>query len=611
MTFTLAAPNVTQTGADTLNYARAAPAGMTKTSRGQVSVFSTRTNNLIVNGALTIDATSALLQNTVGNTKITINNNGSLTITGQKTTAANAPYGTVGVDWACTTDYVFYINLAGTANDATKPLLIVRDAAVRFGIGYMGVATGKFGTIQTEGTVAYLLNNSTTGSAPGRIRSESSASSFNFTAGKTYCGIWLNIGVPATSLKGYTPLNTDGPEINADAQTIAQKITIEDYDTRYVVGTSYTGCQIVLYGKHWCRLKNNLLGTNIIWLSKIGKNGVATVYNVIEFSKGISATITDTDGVAINSGNFYYQPVGSNVAAIRSKGGTADITFPLANTVIPISAGSASTEFCFAWDYTSADNYYGSTGYKYFCTTKTRGSESHDFWVSVYGYAKQKLTIVLSGNGNATPVYKLTALPTSDKVLANGGAVTGVSLNGASKTVTVTGNQTVQKVYDYYQWWLNQTAQLYTLDDGWTYSNGILGLSTWKLVVNAGITLTGNVNTSQTITINATGKIDGSYTDSTGSTYKFTISGVVTDSEVRCYTGTNPATSVEIAGTESSSGDFIFYQKVAGQAGYIQIHHVDYQMVRIPITWPASPTSLPVQQIKDRQYNRGTVYAPS
>ena len=89
-----------------------------------------------------------------------------------------------------------------------------------------------------------------------------------------------------------------------------------------------------------------------------------------------------------------------------------------------------------------------------------------------------------------------------------------------------------------------------------------------------------------------------------------TLTGLKADSEVRAYVGTNPATATEVAGTESSGVTFSFAQSVAGQAGYIQIFHVEYQPVFLNVTYSGSDAEIPIQQITDRQYSRGTVFAP-
>lgn len=91
-----------------------------------------------------------------------------------------------------------------------------------------------------------------------------------------------------------------------------------------------------------------------------------------------------------------------------------------------------------------------------------------------------------------------------------------------------------------------------------------------------------------------------------------TISGLVADSEVRAYTGTDPATAVEIAGTESSTGtSFTFTQSSSGVAGYIQIFHVEYQPIYLLYTYLGTNDTITVQQIKDRQYARGTTFTPT
>lgn len=91
-----------------------------------------------------------------------------------------------------------------------------------------------------------------------------------------------------------------------------------------------------------------------------------------------------------------------------------------------------------------------------------------------------------------------------------------------------------------------------------------------------------------------------------------TIDGLVADSEVRAYTGTDPATAVEIAGTESSTGtSFTFTQSSSGITGYIQIFHVEYQPIYRTITYSGSNETITVQQIKDRQYARGTTFTPT
>lgn len=85
------------------------------------------------------------------------------------------------------------------------------------------------------------------------------------------------------------------------------------------------------------------------------------------------------------------------------------------------------------------------------------------------------------------------------------------------------------------------------------------------------------------------------------STLSFT--GLVPGSEVRCYTGTDPATAVEIGGTESSGSTFSFSHSAGGQVGFIRIFAMGYQPLTYdPYTFSATDTSLLVQQVVDRNY---------
>lgn len=81
-----------------------------------------------------------------------------------------------------------------------------------------------------------------------------------------------------------------------------------------------------------------------------------------------------------------------------------------------------------------------------------------------------------------------------------------------------------------------------------------------------------------------------------------TLTGLVSGSEVRVYVGTDPATSVELAGVESSTSTFSTSHTNTGQEGYIVVFATGYQTVRIPITFSSSAVSIPIQQTIDRVF---------
>lgn len=86
------------------------------------------------------------------------------------------------------------------------------------------------------------------------------------------------------------------------------------------------------------------------------------------------------------------------------------------------------------------------------------------------------------------------------------------------------------------------------------------------------------------------------------------ITGLEDGSLVKAYTGTDPNTSVEIASGVSSAGVFSFTHSNPATSGYIHILSENFQPVFLDITYSNVDVSIPVQQIIDRQYDRGTVY---
>ena len=83
-----------------------------------------------------------------------------------------------------------------------------------------------------------------------------------------------------------------------------------------------------------------------------------------------------------------------------------------------------------------------------------------------------------------------------------------------------------------------------------------------------------------------------------------TLSGLVSNSEVRAYVGTtsDPANAIEIAGVENSATVFSFTQSYAGANGYIQVFNLEYLPIIYERTYSGSDEVITVQQTFDRQY---------
>ena len=99
------------------------------------------------------------------------------------------------------------------------------------------------------------------------------------------------------------------------------------------------------------------------------------------------------------------------------------------------------------------------------------------------------------------------------------------------------------------------------------------------------------VNSGPNITVDAT------------ASYTLEFTGLQTGSEVRCYTGTDPATAVEIGGVESSGTSFSFSHTSGGVAGVVSIVSLGYVNITIPITYANANQSIPVSQQIDRQFD--------
>ena len=87
-------------------------------------------------------------------------------------------------------------------------------------------------------------------------------------------------------------------------------------------------------------------------------------------------------------------------------------------------------------------------------------------------------------------------------------------------------------------------------------------------------------------------------------TASLSFTGLIPGSEVRVYVGTDPATSVEIGGTEATGGStFSISQSVGGQEGYIVILAMGYQPIYLPYTFKSVDDSILIQPVVDRNYN--------
>ena len=180
---------------------------------------------------------------------------------------------------------------------------------------------------------------------------------------------------------------------------------------------------------------------------------------------------------------------------------------------------------------------------------------------------------------------------------AEAAAIAGISLNFVTETVTITSNHSAQSLYDYYQYQLDQTANMVYGED-LVKSGTAFNLDDWDMVVD-GATYTGDITTTGTITLSNGGLIIGTATDSAGTTTvtTLTLTGLQTNSEVRVY---DSGTTTEIAGVENSGTSFS--ANIEASSVDIVIHSLGYEYQKIEGADTSANLTLPIQQRLDRNY---------
>jgi hypothetical protein len=123
-------------------------------------------------------------------------------------------------------------------------------------------------------------------------------------------------------------------------------------------------------------------------------------------------------------------------------------------------------------------------------------------------------------------------------------AISGISLDFTTSTLTLTANHSAQALYDYYQYQLGESANMQYAED-FTKSGSSFDLGDWDLEVD-GCTYTGDITTSGTITRLNDGKIVGTATDASGTIVllPWEIKNIEATSRLQLYNVTKDAVVV-------------------------------------------------------------------
>jgi hypothetical protein len=132
-------------------------------------------------------------------------------------------------------------------------------------------------------------------------------------------------------------------------------------------------------------------------------------------------------------------------------------------------------------------------------------------------------------------------------------AISGISFNFATSTLTITEDSNTQELYDYYKYQLAQSANMQYADTFVKAGDGF-NIDDWDLVVD-GCVYTGDVTTTETITLQNGGSVVGTTTDKNGTIARlaYNVTGLVQHSRIQIY---NLTTSAEIYNSSVNSTSY-------------------------------------------------------
>jgi hypothetical protein len=182
-------------------------------------------------------------------------------------------------------------------------------------------------------------------------------------------------------------------------------------------------------------------------------------------------------------------------------------------------------------------------------TGSTRTDETpHTIKVRCYGYLSQEFPVDI----DARTVTNLSQI-INNFVVANestAGAYTGIAVNGAAQTITVTADHSIQEVYDYIQWWSTQSANMqYVVPITSADGNTFILAQNWDLICDGGDITSG---TGKSLNFSGTGilQLDGNTADNvnvvSGDVHlesATNLSGMNISDDLRIDTGANSTLS--------------------------------------------------------------------
>ena len=323
-------------------------------------------------------------------------------------------------------------------------------------------------------------------------------------------------------------------------------------------------------------------------------DSLTTTINSASAYAALLFTFTDcttfTDGDISNSNGQYEQLKSINYTVADSSGtGLSGVKVAVYDTVGDVQGGGVQT---------SSSGSVSQINARFF--RKDHGATAvnkapFDIRIRKYG-----VTFLGFQSSVSEPIKQEVRLANNGELVsteAQAAALTGIALNFTTETITITQDTDPQKLYDYYQYQLAQTANMIYAED-LIKTGDAFNIDDWDMVVD-GCTYTGDVTTTGTITLQNGGLIVGTATDSVGTTTvsALTLTGLQTNTEVRVFSA---GTTTEIAGVENSATTFT--ANISASSVDIVVHSLGYEYQKIEGADTSSNLTLPIQQRVDRNY---------
>lgn len=266
----------------------------------------------------------------------------------------------------------------------------------------------------------------------------------------------------------------------------------------------------------------------------------STLLGYVWLGRRVEFTIKDASGSAITGATISVLDNNSDHALCTSTTGT--------NPAVPVYSSFITSD---SNGEVTGDPLFGRLQQSAWSSRYAKWSTNYPVYpfsvnVRKYGYIFQQVSRdgVSQGQwgnekGNAIENFNLAQNTLiGETTEATVAAYTGVSINGSTKTITISADRTAQEIYDFTQYWAALGANTFYEEPIVTIDGNNFSLKEdWDLIVNTGITVTATgkkfiFSGTGTWTLTGTAEFNGLMQDATQSRVPITVTNIVSGSRL-------------------------------------------------------------------------------